>query len=121
MVQKIANGDRFSVFRKVGEDIGEPVFVTQFAIMHQQHDRHRGKLLGARRQTEIRMRVNLAQGTQIGDAVTTLEDGAAIFDDEHRCPRPTGRLELAENVVDLCFRHGVRSHARWEGRKPQQP
>ena len=92
MVQEVANGDGLSVFRKVGEDIGEPVFVTQLAIVHQQHDRHGRELLGAGRQAEIRVRVNLAQRTQIGHAVATLEDDAAIFDDEHggaRRRRPT--------------------------------
>ena len=53
MVQKIANGDAFPVLREVGEDIGEPVLVAQLAIARQQHDRHGGELLGARRQAEI--------------------------------------------------------------------
>ena len=78
---------RFPVFRKVGENVGEPVFVAQLAIVHQQHDRHGGELLGARCQAEIGVRVDLAPGTQIGYAIATLEHDYSVLDDEHGARR----------------------------------
>ncbi len=46
VVQKIADSNGSPVVWKAGKDIGEPVFVMQLALMHQQHDSHRRELLG---------------------------------------------------------------------------
>ena len=69
---------------KSGKDVGEPVFVVQLAIVHQQHDRHGCELLGTRRQSEICVCVYFAAGMKIGDAVATLEHDFSVFDDKDR-------------------------------------
>ena len=110
----------FPVFRKVGEDIGEPVFVAQLAIVHQQHDRHRGELLGARRQAEIGVLVNFPPGTQISYAITALEHDASVLDDEHGAAGASIRLEPGEDLIDLFFWYGALRPANGQRGQAQQ-
>ena len=80
MVEKVANRDRLPVLGKVGKKISEPVFIMQFAIMHQQHYRRRGELFRARGETEIAVRVDFPQCTQVGYAVSLVEKNASVIE-----------------------------------------
>ena len=92
------------------EEVGEPVFVMQLAITHQQHDRHGSELFGARGKTEIRARTDFAKRTQIQHAVATLEHDASVLEDEHGCPRGTGGFKPGENLLDALFLDSTGGH-----------
>ena len=72
---------------KSGEDFGKWLVVAEFAIMHQQHHRHGGELLGERREAEIRNGIDPPQGSQIANAVSALKHGAPILAHQNGKPR----------------------------------
>jgi len=44
--EQVSHGDRAAVLRKIGEDFAQRFVVAQLAVIHQQHRRHGGELLG---------------------------------------------------------------------------
>ena len=58
MVQEMANGNLASIVRELRENLSERLVIAQFAIVHEQHHRHRRELLANRSQTEVCFRRN---------------------------------------------------------------
>jgi hypothetical protein len=53
MSQQMADGDGSPICWKFGENVGDWLVVTQFAVANQQHDGHGGELLGEGSQAKI--------------------------------------------------------------------
>ena len=105
MIQQVSNSDRFSVGREIGKDFRERLVVAEFSVVYEQHDGHGGELLGEGSKPEIRMCVDLRFQTEIADAVTAFEHGAAILVHQHCETRSIRRSHSGENGINLLV-HG---------------
>ena len=101
MVEQVTNRDGLAVFRKFREEVGEMVVIVQLAVARQQHDARRRELLGKRRQTKIRLRIDGVPRVQIGNAVSATKDGPPIADHEHGGARRVAQLQRSKDSVDL--------------------
>ncbi len=99
--EQVAHGDGACVGRKAREDIGKRLVVAELAVVYQEHDGHRGELLGERRQAEIRDGIDLSQAAQIPHAVAALEDRAAVLADEDGESRGLRAGERSEDRIQL--------------------
>ncbi len=100
VIEKIADGDGFTVGGKIGEDIGEGVVVAELAVADEQHDGHGGELLGAGGEAEIGFRVDFGEGAEFASAIAALECGAAIFADEDGEARGVGAGKRGEEGIE---------------------
>src|SRR5207253_9353264 len=96
----MANTDGLAIRRKIGEDIGEPRVVAELAVVHQQHYRHGGELLGAGGQAEISLRGDGRAGLQGAHAESALVVSAAVLTDQDG---PAGLIwrERGEDFVEF--------------------
>ena len=111
VIQKISDGDRLPIVRKIREDIGKPVFVAQLAVMHQQHDRHGSELLGAGGEAKVGVSVDLGERTQVGHAVPTLKFDLAVLENKHRCTGSASGTDPRKYSVNLLGWHRIGGHA----------
>src|SRR5581483_12061895 len=84
VVKQGSDRDALAIIRKIGEDVGEAVFIAQLAVVDQQHDGGRGKLLGQRSEAEVGVGLYGSVSTKICNAVATLNLDFAVFYYEHR-------------------------------------
>ena len=100
MVQQVAYGDGVAVRGEIGKDVRDGVFVVQFPVMDQKHDRHGGELLGAGREAEVGGVVDRSKRAEVSDAVTVPERGVIVLSDEDRESGSAGTCERREDGVE---------------------
>ncbi len=101
MIQQIANRNGFAIRGEIGKHIGEFIVVAQFSIMHEQHDRHGGKLFCERREPKICGWRNLKLRTQVAHSVAALENCLAILADDYSEAGIARRSYRGKNGVNL--------------------
>ena len=82
MGEEVPDCDGAPVVWEIRKYARQPVLVSQFSIVHQQHDRHGRELLGARRKAKGRFRIDALQASQVADAVAFAEESSTVLLDE---------------------------------------
>ena len=96
----MANGDGLGGGRELGEDLPDRLVVGDLAVAGQQHDRHRGELLGEGGQTVIGRGRGGNVPLEVGHAVGQAQDHVAVLYDEDARTRYSRSRVVGEERVD---------------------
>jgi len=99
--KQVAGGDGSPVVREIRKNAGQLVVVAELSIVHQQHDRHGGELLGTRRKTKVGFRIDALQGSQVADAVAFAEESSTVLLNQDSEARALVIREGGENRIEL--------------------
>ena len=79
VIEKIPNGNIFTVGGKIREHFRESLVIAELSIMDEQHDSHGAKLFGERGEAKIGVLVDFRVCPQIADTVSFFKRCACIF------------------------------------------
>ena len=99
VIQQIPDGDGLRGGGQLGQDLAHRLIVAQPAVMLEQHDRHRGELLGEGREPVIRFRRRRGAVREIGHAEGAAQQDAIVAD--HQDARAGDEAAVVgEEIVD---------------------